>query len=87
LRILELPLPDPVIFEGKALAAGYANFVIAHGLVVVPTYNCPADRQAMEKIQSAFPNRRVIGLDARYLLRGGGAFHCVTQQQPEWNSA
>jgi len=82
LRIVHLPMPDPVIFEGKVLAAGYANFVVANGLIVVPTYDCPADAAAMKIIASLFPERRVVGLSAVELLKGGGAFHCLTQQQP-----
>ena len=82
LEIVELPLPEPVMFEGKRLAAGYANFVIANGLVIVPTYDCDADRQALGIVARQFPDRRVIGLSAVELLKGGGAFHCLTQQQP-----
>jgi len=82
LQIVHLPMPDPVIFEGKALAAGYANFVVANGLIVVPTYDCPSDATAMRIIASLFPERRVVGLSAVELLKGGGAFHCLTQQQP-----
>lgn len=82
LRIVELPLPDPVMFEGKRLAAGYANFVIANALIVVPTYDCDADREALRIIGEQFPDRRVIGLSAVELLKGGGAFHCLSQQQP-----
>jgi len=82
LRIVELPLPDPLMFEGQRLAAGYANFVIANGLIVVPTYGCDADAAAMKIIGEQFPDRRVVGLSAIELLKGGGAFHCLSQQQP-----
>jgi agmatine deiminase len=84
LEIVELPLPDPVMFEGKMLAAGYANFVIANDLVVVPVYDCQEDDRALAILRDVFPDRRAIGLSAVQLLRGGGAFHCVTQQQPAW---
>jgi agmatine deiminase len=82
LRIVHLPTPDPVLFEGKRLAAGYANFVIANGLVIVPTYDCAADKEALRILSGVFPDRRVIGLSAVDVLKGGGAFHCLTQQQP-----
>jgi len=82
LRIVHLPLPDPVEFEGKRLAAGYANFVVANGLIIVPNYNCGADASACKILEGLFPDRRVVGLRADELLKGGGAFHCLTQQQP-----
>lgn len=82
LRIVHLPTPDPVEFEGIRLAAGYANFVLANGLVIVPTYHCNADATACRILEGLFPNRRIVGLRADELLKGGGAFHCLTQQQP-----
>ncbi|HVJ80861.1 MAG TPA: agmatine deiminase family protein [Planctomycetia bacterium] len=82
LTVVPLPLPEPVLFEGEPLAAGYANFVIANGLVVVPTWDCPQDSAAIETLGKLFPTRRIIGLTSTILLRGGGSFHCITQQQP-----
>jgi agmatine deiminase len=82
LRIVHLPMPGPVEFAGKRLAAGYANFVLANELIIVPTYNCDADTSASKILEGLFPDRRVVGLCADELLKGGGAFHCLTQQQP-----
>ena len=82
-RIVELPLPSPVVFEGQRLPASYANFYIANTCVLLPIFADPMDEPAREILQSLFPNRRVIGIDCRELIWGLGAFHCLTQQQPK----
>ncbi|MDX2287106.1 MAG: agmatine deiminase family protein [Bacteroidia bacterium] len=82
LRIIELPMPDPVWYEGQRLPASYANFYIANGLVVVPVYRCPQDGLALEILASCFPDRRVVGLDSTDLIWGLGSFHCLSQQEP-----
>jgi agmatine deiminase len=83
-RVVELPLParrtGP---DGRHVPSTYANFYIANGLVVVPTYDDPNDERALEILGPLFPDRRVVGASASALMTGGGAFHCVTQQQPE----
>ena len=82
-RIVELPVPaGRVEFGGERLPLSYANFYIANGLVVVPAYGVPEDAGALEILRPLFPRRTVVGLPARALISGGGAFHCVTQQQP-----
>ena len=68
--------------EFRTLAASYANWYVANGVVVVPEYGDPNDGRALEIVRSLFHDRRVIGLSARALVTGGGAWHCVTQQQP-----
>ncbi|MFV0382028.1 MAG: agmatine deiminase [Breznakia sp.] len=68
--------------EGDRLAASYANFYIANGGVVVPTFDDPNDALAIETLQQVFPNRKVVGVYAREILLGGGNIHCITQQQP-----
>ncbi|MEG7747585.1 agmatine deiminase family protein, partial [Listeria monocytogenes] len=55
---------------------------VANGAVLVPVYGDPNDERALEILRKVFPERQVIGLMARNLITGGGAFHCVTQQQP-----
>jgi agmatine deiminase len=81
-RIVEIPMPKPVIQEGLRLPASYANFYIANRIVIVPTYNDPNDAIALKTIQELVPNRRVIGIDSTTLIWGLGSFHCITQQEP-----
>ncbi len=82
LRIVELPMPAPVVFEGQRLPASYANFYIANGLVLVPTFNDPNDRHALNIIASCFPTREVVGIHAVDLVWGLGTLHCLSQQEP-----
>ncbi|MCS1410598.1 MAG: Agmatine deiminase [Verrucomicrobia subdivision 3 bacterium] len=82
LRIVELPMPQPVIQEGIRLPASYANFYIANGLVVVPTFDDPNDAVALKTLQMLIPDRQVVGLDSKDLIWGLGSFHCITQQEP-----
>ncbi len=82
LRIVELPMPGRVDYDGQRLPASYANFYIANRKVIVPTYRHPNDRRAIDILQSCFPDRRVIGLDSTDLIWGLGSFHCISQQEP-----
>ena len=82
LRVETLPMPQPVIFAGQRLPASYANFYIANGTVLVPTFNDANDRVALETIAALFPGRAVIGVACRDLVLGLGTLHCMTQQQP-----
>jgi agmatine deiminase len=82
LRVVTLPMPRPLYREGQRLPASYANFYIANGLVLLPTYDPPRDEEAATTLQSLFPDREVIGIDCADLVWGLGAFHCVTQQWP-----
>jgi agmatine deiminase len=81
-RIIELPMPAPVIFDNQRLPASYANFYIANDLVLVPTFNDPNDRIALNIIADCFPSRRVTGIHCTDLIWGLGALHCMTQQEP-----
>jgi agmatine deiminase len=82
-RVVPLPLPRRRMeLEGKRLPLTYANFYVGNGFVVVPTYDDPNDATALSILRPVFPGRAVIGLPAAHLITGGGAFHCVTQQQP-----
>jgi agmatine deiminase len=81
-KIVELPMPSPVIFEGQRLPASYANFYIANSLVLVPTFNDAQDRHALNIIASCFPTREVVGIHAVDLVWGLGTLHCLTQQEP-----
>ena len=82
LRIVTLPYPRPVIMQGERLPASYANFYIANGVVIVPTFNDPNDRLALTTLASLFPGREVVGIHAVDLVWGLGTLHCLTQQQP-----
>jgi agmatine deiminase len=82
LAIIELPMPAPVTFEGRRLPASYGNFYIANGLVLVPVFNDPNDRYALDILADLFPDREVIGIYSGDLIWGFGAMHCMTQQQP-----
>jgi agmatine deiminase len=86
LQVVPLPLPDPVWADDERLPASYANFYIANGIVLVPTYNCPQDQVALAALQAVFPSRRVIGIPCEPLVWGLGAIHCITQQQPVGSS-
>jgi len=82
LRIVTLPMPSPVYFNGQRLPASYANFYIANRLVLVPTFNDPMDRAALNVLAALFPGREVIGIYCGDLVLGLGALHCMTMQQP-----
>jgi len=82
LRVVTLPFPRPVIMEGERLPASYANFYIANGIVLVPTFNDKNDRHALNTIAELFPDRDVLGIHAVDLVWGLGTLHCLTQQQP-----
>jgi agmatine deiminase len=82
LRIVTLPYPRPVVMNGERLPASYANFYIANGVVLVPTFNDRNDRVALNTLAELFPDRQVIGVHAVDLVWGFGTLHCLTQQQP-----
>jgi agmatine deiminase len=82
LRIVTLPMPRPQLHDGHRMPASYANFYIGNQAVVTPTFDDPADAVALRTLQGLFPTRKVVGIYARELVWGLGAFHCVTQQQP-----
>jgi agmatine deiminase len=82
LRIETLPMPEPLYFDGQRLPASYANFYIANQLVLVPTFNDPNDRVALNTLAALLPDREVIGIACQDLVLGLGTLHCMTQQQP-----
>lgn len=83
-NLVELPLPDPVTDEeGNRLPATYANYLVANGVIFMPTYAQPnKDELAMRSIKIAFPEHKVVGVDCRTLLRQHGSLHCATMQIP-----
>lgn len=82
LNIVELPMPDEIIYEGQRLPASYANFYIANHTVIVPTYRCDKDVRALDIIREYFPGRKVVGIDSTEIIWGLGSFHCLSQQEP-----
>lgn len=83
IQLRTIPSPGAVFDDdGTLLPASYANFYIANTTVVVPTYGSGHDEDAVASLAECFPSRRVVGCSARAILTGGGAFHCITQQQP-----
>jgi agmatine deiminase len=81
-RIVRLPYPRPVMMNGERLPASYANFYVANGVVIVPTFNDPNDRVALNILAELFPTREVVGIHAVDLVWGLGTLHCLSQQQP-----
>jgi agmatine deiminase len=82
LKIVTLPMPAPLWFNGQRLPASYANFYIANTVVLVPTFNDAKDRVALATLAKLFPQRRVVGIHAVDLVWGLGTLHCLTQQLP-----
>jgi agmatine deiminase len=82
LRVETLPMPEAVVFDGQRLPASYANFYIANKIVLVPTFNDPADRVALDKLAALFPDRAIRPVYCRDLVLGLGTIHCMTQQLP-----
>jgi agmatine deiminase len=82
LNVIELPMPDAVIFEDQRLPASYANFYISNKHVIVPTYRSANDDKALQIIAGCFKDREIIGIDSTEIIWGLGSFHCLSQQEP-----
>ena len=82
LTVVELPMPQPVVFEGRRLPASYANFYIANGVVLAPVFNRPNDRISLNTLAELFPTREIVPIYSGDFIWGLGAMHCMTQQQP-----
>lgn len=82
LEVIPLPMPAPLFQGDQRLPASYCNFYIANGVVIVPLFEDPADAAALGILKDCFPGRKVLGLPARDLAWGLGAYHCITQQEP-----
>lgn len=82
LNIVEIPMPEPLSYEGQRLPCSYANFYIANQSVIVPVFNSKNDDRALQLIEECFPGRRVIGIDSTDIIWGLGSFHCLSQQEP-----
>ncbi len=82
LNIIELPMPEPVYYDGQRLPASYANFYISNAAVVAPTYRSKNDVKALDILQQCFPDKKVVGIDSTDIIWGLGSFHCLSQQEP-----
>lgn len=83
IQISTIPLPPPIEPAGEeAMSPSHANFILANKVVVVPTYGLGTDEKALATLTELFPGRRVVGLPSADILRGGGSFHCISQQEP-----
>ena len=80
-RLLKLPLPRPIYDEGERLPATYANYLVINGAVLVPTYAQPdLDAEALRIVGEAFPDREIVGIDCRAVIKQHGSLHCCTMQ-------
>ncbi len=82
LNIVELPMPDELVYEDQRLPASYANFYISNQHVIVPTFRSPKDDRALQIIAGCFKDRAVVGIDSTDIIWGLGSFHCLSQQEP-----
>jgi agmatine deiminase len=82
LKVVTLPMPEPIYFAGQLLPASYANFYIANGIVLAPVFADKNDLAALRTLAKLFPEREIIPIPCRDLILGLGALHCMTQQQP-----
>ena len=83
IEVVDLPMPSPVVFGGQRVPASYANFYIANGVVIAPTFNDPRDRFALGILADCFPGRDIVGISCVDFIWGLGTLHCATQQEPE----
>ena len=82
-RLFPLPWPQPIVDDGRRLAASYANFLIVNGAVLVPAYGDPADGLAAGVLAQAFPDREIVQVPCRALIWQNGSLHCLTMQVPQ----
>lgn len=82
LNIIEIPMPDEVIYQDQRLPASYANFYISNKYVIVPTFRSGKDERVLRIIQESFPERVTIGINSTDIIWGLGSFHCLSQQEP-----
>ena len=83
LNIVELPMPEELIYEDQRLPCSYANFYIANKSIIVPIFNSKNDDRALQIIAACFPDRNVVGIDSTEIIWGLGSFHCLSQQEPK----
>ncbi len=82
LNVVELPMPDEVVWEEQRLPASYANFYVCNAGIIMPTFQCDKDQVAIDILQKCFTDRPIIGIDSTDIIWGLGSFHCLSQQEP-----
>ncbi len=82
LSIATLPMPPPLLVDGQRCPASYANFYLANGVALVPTFEAPSDARALATLRELLPGRQIVGIPCADLVYGLGAVHCMTQQEP-----
>jgi agmatine deiminase len=82
LEVVTLPFPRAVVMDGMRLPASYANFYVANGVCIVPTFNDRNDRVALNILADLMPRHEIVGIHAVDLVWGLGTLHCLSQQQP-----
>jgi agmatine deiminase len=82
MAVTEVPFLPYAEVAGETIAAGYLNFYICNGAVIVPMAGAETDEEALTIIAGAYPGREVIGVPGRVIAYGGGGPHCITQQVP-----
>jgi agmatine deiminase len=82
LKVIKLPTPGNIKYDGDRLPASYTNFYIGNHTVLVPTFRSENDETALSILRQQFPDRKVVGVDCTDLVCGFGAIHCISQQQP-----
>ena len=83
LDVIELPMPEPLVWRGERCPASYANFYLANGAALVPVFGAREDARALATLRELWPARDVVPVPARHLVVGLGAVHCLTQQEPQ----
>ncbi|OGI07270.1 MAG: hypothetical protein A3I68_00705 [Candidatus Melainabacteria bacterium RIFCSPLOWO2_02_FULL_35_15] len=81
LEVIELPVPDRIEIKNERLPNSYANFIFVNGGVIIPTFNCLADKKALQTFKKVFPDRKIAGIDCSLLIEEGGGLHCMTKQE------
>ena len=82
LEVIPIDIPARFAFEGTQLPASHMNYLVANGVVAVPVFGGPTDEPALRRLEGLFPGRRIAPVDCRELVRGRGALHCITRDEP-----
>ena len=81
-EIISIQQPSYRKFLNERMALSYINFYIANDAIVLPVFNDPMDKNAIDTISKVFHGRKIVTLEGSRIVEGGGGVHCITQQQP-----